>query len=322
MLREVFSRLAWGAPDCTAVALGPGDDAAYVRVRAGALVTTDTMVRGRDWKDEWSAPQDVGAKVVAQNLADVAAMGGVGTALLVTLVAPPTTTVAWVTGLLDGIAEAAAQAGVRVAGGDLSSSEGAVTVAVTAMGELPPGVNAPVLRSGASPGDVVAVSGDLGRSAAGLEVLRGADEGWFPPAPYAQACAAWVDYHCRPSPDLSQGPAAARAGATAMIDISDGLITDARRLAASSRVGIRLRSSQLEPSVQAAAPVLGRPRAQSCVLHGGEEHVLLGTFAPKSSPRGWTVLGTVVEGEDGGEKTEVWLDDAIASVGGWDHFGG
>jgi thiamine-monophosphate kinase len=342
LLREIFSRLARKAPVCSPVALGPGDDAALVRVSRGALVTTDTMVQGRDWRDAWSAPGDVGAKVVTQNLADVAAMGGLGTALLVTLVAPASTRVDWVSALVDGIAETAAEAGVCVAGGDLSSSEGTISVSVTAMGELPPGVSRPVLRSGARPGDVVAVSGGLGRSAAGLEVLRRSDDGWFPSPAHGESCARWVGYHCRPTPDLSQGALAARAGATALIDISDGLVRDAGRLAAASRVSLRLRSDLLDHWMRPLARVLGETSARACVLHGGEEHVLLGTFEPSAVPAGWSELGIVAGGDDApdeddapeeAERTragqvgaggagDVWLDSDLVPTGGWDHFGG
>jgi len=318
LLAEVFTRFADAAPFCTPVALGPGDDAAYVRTSAGVVVTTDTMVRGRDWNDAWSSPSDVGAKVVTQNLADVAAMGGVGTALLVTLVAPPSTTLSWVNDLAGGIAEVAARAGVRVAGGDLSSSDGEVSVSATALGELPAGVASPVLRSGARPTDVWAVSGGLGRSAAGLEVLRRSEAGWFPPQEHAGVSAAWVGYHCRPDPDLSQGPAAARAGASSLIDISDGLVRDAHRVASASRVHIRLQSSLVAPHLNAVARVLGLESAWECVFHGGEEHVLLGSFAPASVPPGWTVVGGGRAVDDG--DPQVWLDGAVASPGGWDHF--
>jgi thiamine-monophosphate kinase len=321
LLRTVFARLARSTPACSRVALGPGDDAAYVRSPGGVLVTTDAMVRGRDWRDAWSSASDVGAKLVAQNLADVSAMGGVGTSLLVSLVAPPSTTVQWLEHLVDGIAEGAARAEVTVAGGDLSSSHGEVSVTVTALGELPAGVHAPVLRSGACPGDVVAVSGELGRSAAGLEVLRRSDSGWYPVPEHASACAQWVGYHCRPDPDHTQGPVAARAGATSLIDISDGLVRDAGRVAAASRVQMRLWSSALSAFVEPVARVLGAESAKQSVWHGGEEHVLLGTFSPESVPPGWTELGQVSAADQRTEQPgQVWLDDALAPAGGWDHF--
>ena len=135
---------AWGS-----VPVGPGDDAAVVGSPGGSVVaTTDSMVRGLDWHDEWSSPHDVGVKVAAQNLADVAAMGAVPTALLVSLVADPELEVAWAVDLAHGIAALAAQAGAPVVGGDLSSAPpGVVVVSVTALGDLRG--RAPVLRSGA-----------------------------------------------------------------------------------------------------------------------------------------------------------------------------
>ncbi|WP_228387135.1 thiamine-phosphate kinase, partial [Ornithinicoccus halotolerans] len=201
ILAEVFARLR-GLPE-DGVLVGPGDDTALLATRGPVLATTDTVVRDRDWRDDWSTPHDVGAKVVVQNLADLAAMGGTGTGLLVTLVAPGSLPLRWVEGLTEGIAEAAARAGVPVLGGDLSSSTGEVMVSVTALGELQG--RAPVLRSGARAGDVVAVAGSLGRSAAGLLLLERGDAGWWPPPETAEEAAALVGYHCRPAPELAQG---------------------------------------------------------------------------------------------------------------------
>jgi thiamine-monophosphate kinase len=158
---------AWGS-----VPVGPGDDAAVVGTPGGSVVaTTDSMVRGRDWRDEWSSAHDVGVKVAAQNLADVAAMGAVPTALLVSFVADPDLEVEWAVDLARGIASLAEQAGAPVVGGDLSSApSGVVVVSVTALGELR-GL-APVLRSGARHGDVVAVCGTLGWSGGGLALFE------------------------------------------------------------------------------------------------------------------------------------------------------
>ncbi len=321
LLSKVFARLEEGRPQPPSLLVGPGDDTAYLAVPGPAvLATTDTMVRGRDWLDEWSSAADVGSKVVTQNLADLSAMGGIGTALLVTLVAPGSTPTRWVLECVGALADSAYACGVSVAGGDLSSSVTEVSISVTALGVLGSGVQHPVLRSGARSGQVLAVSGELGRSAAGLELLRRADTGWFPHEAHADVCASWVGYHCRPHPDLEQGTIAALAGATSMIDVSDGLIRDAGRIAAASSVRIDVRTSALKAFTNPIERALGAIAAQACVLEGGEEHVLLGTFDESATPPGWTVVGEIADALD--QEAGVWLEGEQCRAGGWDHFGG
>jgi thiamine-monophosphate kinase len=295
------------------VLIGPGDDTALLQLREGAvLVTTDALVRGSDWRDEWSTGADVGAKAVAQNVADIAAMGGTATALLVTLVADPHTRVAWVLELTTGLAEAALDAGVPVVGGDLSSAPtGVVVLSLTALGTMHG--RTPVRRSGACAGDVVAVAGGLGRSGAGLLLL---EEG------RAAERADLVGYHRRPRPPYEQGPRAALAGATAMIDISDGLVRDGGRVARASGVTLALDWATLEHFAEALVPALTAEQARSCVLGGGEEHALLACFpADASLPSGWEVIGAVA-GSGDAPIAPVTLDGRVAEVGGWDHFGG
>lgn len=321
ILSEVFARLdATSGPD-HGVLVGPGDDTALLAAPGGSvLATTDSMVRDRDWRDDWSTPQDVGAKCVVQNLADLAAMGGVGTGLLVSLIAPGSLEAGWAFGLVDGIADAAGAAGVPVVGGDLSSSaEGTVVVSITALGALPGG--AAVLRSGARSGDVLAVSGSLGASAAGLELLRREAEGRWPEPAAADLAAALVGYHCRPDPDLTQGPRAAAAGASAMIDVSDGLGRDGGRIAAASRVRLELDEEAVLAAAARLEPVLGADEALGCVLTGGEEHSLLATFAPTDLPSGWVAIGRVLDLPEG-ERPGVWWRGERLDAGGWDHFGG
>lgn len=316
LLGEVFARS--GATGGR-VLVGPGDDTAYLRSSGAVLATTDTMVRGRDWRDDWSGPGDVGGKLVVQNLADLAAMGGVGTGLLVTLVAPGHLPTAWATGFTDGLAAAARRAGVPVIGGDLSSSGGEVMVSVTALGELPgPG---PVLRSGARPGQVLAVSGPLGRSGAGLELLRRGDAGWWPAPDVSGRAGDYVAYHCLPDPDLAQGPVAAAAGATAMIDVSDGLGRDAGRIATASGVRINLDPGAVADLVAPVAEVLEARSALECVLTGGEEHELLATFDPAQVPAGWLVVGAVGAPPTSAAPGVWWRGEPLVG-GGWDHFGG
>ncbi|WP_289018499.1 thiamine-phosphate kinase [uncultured Ornithinimicrobium sp.] len=321
LLEEVFA--AYGGLPGGGVLVGPGDDTAYLRVPSGAvLATTDTVVRGRDWRDEWSTGEDVGVKVVTQNLADLAAMGGRGTGLLVTLVAPQDLPVDWVRDLLAGTAWAATRAGVPVVGGDLSSAGAQeVLVSVTALGELGEGVARPVLRSGARAGDVLAVSGPLGRSGAGLLLLRrGVARGRDGQE------AGLLDHHRRPTTDLEQGPVAARAGARSMIDVSDGLVRDADRVARASGVRVRLDPGPLDRLAGLLQPALTPDDARAQVVAGGEEHELLATFPPRTGPpEGWTTLGEVVPSEeDGDPATGVWLEGRRLDprTGGWDHFGG
>jgi len=288
--------------------IGPGDDTALLATPGGSvLATTDAMVRGRDWLDEWSTGADVGAKTVAQNLADIAAMGGVPTGLLVTLIADPGTSLAWVRSFTQGLAKAAEEAGVPVLGGDLSSApDGVLVVSVTALGSCPDG--GPVCRSGAQVGDVLAVSGSLGHSAAGLLLLQ---RGQIELAPEL------VDYHRRPRPPHEQGPVAARAGASAMLDISDGLGRDAGRLARASGVRIELDEALLGDDVAQLLPVVGEEDAWRCVSEGGEEHSLLACFPSGAVlPDGWRKIGEVVAGSG------VRLRGQLITGGGWDHFGG
>lgn len=321
VLAEVFAALS--DQPTTGVLVGPGDDTALLQVRrGGVLATTDTMVRGRDWLDDWSSATDVGIKVVTQNLADLAAMGGVGTGLLVTLVADRSLPLAWARELTEGVASAAGRAGVPVVGGDLSSApEGVVVVSVTALGELADGIPHPVLRSGARAGDVLAVSGSLGRSGTGWALLQA---GVLQPRSAAEAAA--LQHHRRPQTDLQQGPEAARAGATAMLDVSDGLVRDGDRIARSSGVRLALEGGAVRAMADRLTPAVGREEAARQVLSGGEEHELLATFPGSGSlPPGWVVLGQVHGVDPGDEEGPgVWLDgrrlDPLS--GGWDHFGG
>lgn len=283
-------------PPAPTAELGPGDDAAVLRAPDGRyVVTTDTMVHGPDFRLAWSTPFELGWKAAATNLADVAAMGAVPTALVVALAAPTSTPVADLEAIADGLREACAAlaAGCGVVGGDLSASP-ALTIAVTAFGDLEG--RAPVRRSGARPGDVVAVAGALGRAASGLALLfaEGVDAGGEPDADAAAAlrthAAGLLAAQLRPEPPIAAGPAAARAGATAMLDVSDGLAIDAARIAAASAVAV-----DLDPA--AIAAVAGDGIDPRRALTGGEDHALLATFPPGAAlPGGFAAIGRVDEG--------------------------
>ncbi len=282
LVEALLARLPSG-PD---VLLGPGDDAAVVAAPDGRVVaTTDVLVEGVHFRRDWSQALDVGHKAAAQNLADIAAMGARPTALLVGLAAPPGLETRWVLDLADGLAAEAARAGTAVVGGDVVAGA-QVVVAVTALGALDG--RDPVTRAGACPGDLVAVCGRLGWSAGGLAVLS---RGFRSPRVLVAA-------HRRPEPVYAAGIAAALAGATAMIDVSDGLLSDLAHVAVASGVTVRLDVAALEVAapLRDAAAALGRDPLE-WVLTGGEDHALAATFpAGTALPEGWREVGVVEPG--------------------------
>ncbi|MPQ97300.1 thiamine-phosphate kinase [Modestobacter sp. I12A-02628] len=282
--------------------VGPGDDAAVVRTPDGRVVVcTDVLVEGRHFRRDWSSGRDVGHKAAAANLADVAAMGAVPTALLVGLACPADTPVGWLEEVAEGMAAECAPSGAAVVGGDTSASapdSAAVVLSVTALGDLEG--RPPVLRSGARPGDVVALAGRLGWSAAGYALFRAGAVAGAGDGPAALV----VRAHRRPEPPYGAGPAGARAGATSMCDVSDGLLADAGHLAAASGVVLDLDRAALAgpgagPPLAAVAAALGVDPL-GWVLTGGEDHALVGTFPPGARlPEGWSVVGRVVDGAPG-----------------------
>lgn len=288
----VIARVVARAGAARLAEVGPGDDAAVVTTPDGRVVaTTDVLVEGRHFRRDWSSAEDIGHKAAAANLADVAAMGGTTTALLVGLACPADTPTSWLEGIATGLAEECAPLGAAVVGGDtVAAAPGseAVVLSVTALGDL--GGRRPVLRSGARPGDVVALAGRLGWSACGLAVLR---RGFSSPL-------AAVGAHRRPSPPYAAGPAAAEAGATAMCDVSDGLLADTGHIATASGVVLDLDRAALvaaclvpEGPLQQVGAALGTDPLV-WVLTGGEDHALVATFpAGTPLPEGWTAIGGV-----------------------------
>lgn len=301
LIARVTARLGVGE----ACLLGPGDDAAMVSAPDGRVVaSTDVLVEGRHFRRDWCSAMDVGHRAAAANLADIAAMGAVPTALLVSLCIPPELDVQWAEELADGLAAEAATVGATVVGGDMSASP-TLTIAVTALGDL--GGLAPVTRSGARPGDVVALAGRLGYAAAGYTVLS---RGFRSPKLLVEA-------YRRPQVPYRSGPAAAYAGATAMIDVSDGLIADLGHLATASRVGIDLLGSAFEipQQMRDAANALGVD-PYDWVFAGGEDHALVATFPEDLPlPSGFRRIGHVIPGAG------VTVDSRpYQGPGGWDHF--
>jgi thiamine-monophosphate kinase len=280
------------------VLVGPGDDAAVLRIKHGhVVVSTDLMVEGRHFRRDWASAAD------AQNLSDINAMGGTARHLTIGLAAPADLPVAWALDFARGFAEECASVGATVVGGDVTRAD-EIVIAVTVLGQC---FQSPVLRSGAQPGDVLALTGRQGWAAGGLAVLG---RGFRSPRVLVEA-------YRRPEPPYAAGKEAAEAGATALIDVSDGLLAEAGHLAEASGVAIDVRTGAFEvpEPLQAVGAALGADPLQF-ILGGGDDHALLATFPDLASvPAGWHVVGEVTEGEgvtvDGG---------AYEGPTGWTHF--
>lgn len=336
LLAQIFPLLPAGR----ATLLGPGDDAAVIAAPDGRfVVTTDVLVEGRHFRHGWGTATDLGWRAAMQNLADVAAMGARPTAIVVGLVLPADVEVAWVLDLARGLAEACEPHGVGVVGGDLTGGE-QVVITVTAHGDLEG--RPPIRRDGARPGDVLALAGSAGRAAAGLALLTAHG----PQSASALAgsdgeLAGLVTSFLRPQPPLELGLVAAERGASAMMDVSDGLLRDAGRVARASKVRIDVDPVALE---QFRAPLEGAGQLAgqdplTWVLTGGEDHGLLATFPRDVAvPPGFAVVGRVLDAASEGATAQGATARGDATAGGapgvvvggevyrgspgWDHFGG
>jgi len=304
LIAEVVRRFEQGP----AVFVGPGDDAALLRTPKGhVVVSTDLLVENRHFRRDWASAFDIGRRAAAQNISDINAMGGRATALTVGLALPPDLPASWVLDLADGLAAEAATVGASIIGGDVTRGED-VVIAVTVLGEC---AVAPVLRAGARAGDVLAIAGRQGWAAAGLAVLG---RGFRSPR-------AVVEAYQRPDPPYAAGPAAADGGATAMIDVSDGLVADVGHIAASSGVRIDIASGafDLADPLKAVGAALGVD-PMVFVLGGGEDHSLVATFpAGTTLPDGFRVIGAVTAAGDEGPAVTV-DGEPFEGTPGWTHF--
>ncbi len=310
--------------DSAQASLGPGDDAGALRVSGNeVLVSVDTLVENQDFRLLWPSglehsAYDIGWKSIAQNVSDINAMGGHATGAVISLSLPKSTPLEWVRDFSRGVAEAIAELGAKeltILGGDLGKSQ-EISVTTTVLGECEHGK---VLRSGARAGDRIAVSGRVGAAGAGLSVLEHEhdNERW------SRAVRRLVQAQCRPVPPLESGPRAAEAGATAMMDLSDGLIRDAGRMAKASHVNLELESSALQDfalRLEAAAELTGTD-PMSWVLFGGEDFGLLAAFPEGVEiPGEFTVIGVAKPAN--GRRAVVKVDGKVAKPEtGFDHFG-
>lgn len=296
------------------VVVGIGDDAAVADVDAPrVVVTADALVEGVHFRLDWSTASDIGFKSVSVNVSDLAAMGAVPRWLLLVLCTPASIGEDVLESLYGGVIEACALYGTELIGGDTVRSSQLV-LSVTAIGEI---VGDPLRRSGAKVGDDLAVTGTLGRAAAGVNLLSSGDSKGVIPED-AVAC---IDAHRRPVARAREGSRLKAAGAHAAIDISDGLASDAHRMAEASGVGIEIDAQRL-PIAPEALSVAGDRGwdVRQMVLGGGEDLELLVALPPGDSQArapGLLDIGRVVESGlwlvDGDERAE--LDPM-----GYDHF--
>jgi thiamine-monophosphate kinase len=305
IIRQMSGKLPQTPPE---VVVPVGDDCAVLRLGEREWVAaTDMLVCGHHFKG-WATPEDVGFKAVAVNVSDVAAMGGTPRFVLASGGASdPETTLR----CFGGVLEACEAFGIYPLGGDTTGA-GALTVDVAILGEL---FAPPLLRSGANPGDFLAITGELGASAAGLLALESGTSG----------PERLIRKHLRPEPRVGLGAVAARLGVNAMIDLSDGLASDARRICERSGVGCRV-DLDLLPVASDTREFLEPLGQDPAILAatGGEDYELLisasastlDTLA-ESVQAPVTVIGEVTDGAD------VVLqhgNEAVEDLSGWDHF--
>lgn len=333
---HIISRVLGRNPSSTHVIVGPGDDAAVTAPEGRLVSTADMLVENEDFTREWLDWKKLGVKAAAQNLADVCAMGAIPHGLLVSVAVPDDTDIACLEALYSGLFDEAERAGtaldctVPIIGGDLSSS-GLIVIAITALGTV--GEESAILRSGAQPGDSLFLAGTVGRAAAGLDLLFAGAR----PDTAGPELRSLIDTQLAPQPDYG---ALRTVGASAMIDVSDGLSLDLARVAAASGVGIDLDRSLLrdlvDPLLPAAEFVLDARAADgaseadggndaattaedlalSWVLDGGEDHGFAASAPPSAVPGvGWRRIGEIRTGHD------VSLDGTPVPASGFSHFG-
>jgi thiamine-monophosphate kinase len=294
------------------VVLGPGDDAAVLSAGSGdLLLTTDALVEDVHFSRRWITARELGAKAINVSVSDIAAMAGSPRAAVCALALPAELDAAWAMQLLGGMREACGEHGLALVGGNLAAGP-CVQIVVTVLGEVAPGRAVP--RSGARAGNRVVVTGDLGGSAAGLRLARGSG------ALDAEGREA-VARHLRPRARVGEGAILARHGATAMIDVSDGLAVDLTRVCDAAGVGVRLRLADVP---------LGPAAEIADALAGGEDYELVATMpddgavdAARAELRETfgvplTAIGEIVD--EGRSVIDAAGLERPLEPAGWDHF--
>jgi thiamine-monophosphate kinase len=310
------------------VVVGLGDDAAVLEAPAGhQVLTTDLLIEHVHFERDAISARDLGAKAIAVNVSDIAAMGASPRCALVSIALPADVEVPWVMELYGGMREACLEHALSLVGGDTNRGD-ALVLSVAVVGEVAPG--RAVTRSGARVGDAVVVTGELGAAAGGLALSRAeaATTAEALSRPWGRVL---LDALARPVARVGEGQTLAGCGATAMMDLSDGLAKDLSRLCLASGVGARLDVDAIPVSAALAdaAPALGVDPLE-LALGGGEDYELVATLGPADVDLATeelherfgvrlSVIGAVVEGTG---VTGVWADGREAGLrpSGWDHF--
>jgi len=272
LIARYFAPLARDHPG----SLGLTDDAAVFEVTPGhsAVATTDALVAGIHFPAD-EAANLIGRKLLRVNLSDLAAMGARPVGYLLDTILPRSVQPAWMEDFVAGLRQDQTAFAVGLLGGDTVAGDGPLTLALTAIGEVPTG--SALRRSGARPGDVIYVSGTIGDGALGLLALQEAI------APTAAACRFLIDRYRLPQPRLPLG-LALRDLANAAIDISDGLVADLGHVCEASGVGAEVEAGRI-PLSHAGAEVTGRePARMATVLTGGDDYELLFSAEPRAGP--------------------------------------
>lgn len=310
------------------VLAGIGDDAAALLFSRGAavLATTDMLIDGVHFDLAYTDVFSLGWKSAAVNLSDIAAMGGAPRYCLTALAIPRHITVEDIEEFYRGFRALCARHGVRVVGGDTCASHRGLVISVTALGEA--GRDGIVRRSGARPGDRIFVTGSLGDSAAGLELLKARGKG--PGSKVPGEAKRLMERHLRPVPRIAWGMSIAAAGcATAMIDVSDGLVSDLGHLCRESGVGAEINEGGVPLSRalrSAAAGIKLRYGALRYALTGGEDYELLLAVPPERVRRlsglvpGAREIGVFTRGRGIFMRDRQDRKRPAPSIGGYDHF--
>ncbi len=310
LLAAIRRVLSGAAPD---VVVGVGDDAAVVASGSGELVlTTDALVEGSHFSRATASARDIGYKAIAVNVSDIAAMGASPRFALCALTLSDAVDAAWVMELFGGMLEACDEHALRLVGGNLALGP-EVTVAVTVTGEVAPG--RAITRAGARPGEVIVVTGSFGGAAAGLRLSSGRT----PPSDEERAA---IVRHTRPIPRIGEAGVLARFGASAMIDVSDGLGLDLSRLCAASGVGARIRLADVP---------IGPAATLDDALGGGEDYELVATLPDEASADGAREELDEAFGVPLAEIGVIVVEPGLVAIGttgheapldpaGWDHF--